>query len=210
MTNELPLIDLFLIIFIGMGPVKVLLIYMAATQGAEPSLQKKVAAKCVQTAAIVAILLLLTGALLMRVLHFSRGALAVAGGIILLVLALSMVLSRAEKAEPGPVPEEQLLQMAIYPMGIPLLLNPIGIVALTVFSAESTGPVQLLLLAGMVLVVAVIDYAIFLGSHGLDRYLTHERILVMEKVLGIFLAALAVQLIFGGAADVFGVVLGGH
>ncbi|MDG6256628.1 MAG: MarC family protein [Methanomicrobiaceae archaeon] len=210
MATELPLIDLFLIIFIGMGPVKVLLVYMAATKDADPSLQKKVAAKCVQTAAIVSILLLFTGALLMRILHFSRGALAVAGGIILLVLALSMVLSRGENGKQGPVPEEKLLQMAIYPMGIPLLLNPIGIVALTVFSAESTDPVQLLLLAGMVLVVAIIDYAIFLGSHGLDRYLTHERILVMEKVLGIFLAALAVQLIFGGAADVFGVVLGGH
>jgi small neutral amino acid transporter SnatA (MarC family) len=210
MAAELPLIDLFLIIFIGMGPVKVLLVYMAATKNSEPALQKRVAVTCIRTAATVAILLLLTGALLMRVLHFSRGALAVAGGIILLVLALSIVLSRAEKGEQRAVPEEQLMQMAIYPMGIPLLLNPIGIVALTVFSAESTGPVQLLILAGMVLGVAVIDYAIFLGSHGLDRYLTTERILVMEKVLGIFLAALAVQLIFGGAADVFGVVLGGQ
>jgi small neutral amino acid transporter SnatA (MarC family) len=208
MAGELPLLDLFLIIFIGMGPVKVLLVYIAATQGASPDVQQRVAAKAIQTASAVAILLLLTGALMMRILHFSRGALAVAGGIILLVLALSIVLSKSEKGEQEAVSEQQLMQMAIYPMGIPLLLNPIGIVALTVFSAESTGPTQIALLAGMVLLVAFIDYAIFLGSHRLDRHLTHERILVLEKVLGIFLAALAIQLIFGGVADVFGIVLG--
>ena len=47
----------------------------------------------------------------------------------------------------------------------------------------------------MVLLVAVIDYGIFLVSHRLDKYLTHERIMLMEKLLGILLAALAVQMV---------------
>jgi small neutral amino acid transporter SnatA (MarC family) len=91
--------------------------------------------------------------------------------------------------------------MAIYPLAIPLLLNPVGIVSLTVFSAEVQSLVQFGLLVILVLVVAAIDLGVFMISHRLDRSLTNERILVLEKLLGIFLAALAVQLIINGLVD---------
>jgi multiple antibiotic resistance protein len=205
-------IDTFLIIFIGMGPVKVLLVYLAATKDASRALQRKVAQKAILTATVVGILLLVAGALFMRILHFSQGALTVAGGLILLLLALNIVLSPAQKEEHGAAPDEAtLMSMAVYPLGIPLLLNPIGIVALTVFSAESQTLFDLLVILGMLLVVAVIDYGVFLVAHKLDKHLTHERILVLEKLLGILLAALAVQLILNGLADVGVLTLtGGH
>lgn len=205
-------IDVFLIIFIGMGPVKVLLLYIAATKDASPEVQRKVALKAVMTAVAVGIVLLLAGVVFMKLLHFSRGALTIAGGLILLLLALNIVLSPAKKEEPGAAADEAtLMSMAVYPLGIPMLLNPIGIVALTVFSAEAQTVVDLAIILGMLLVVAVIDYGVFLVSHRLDNWLTHERILVMEKLLGIMLAALAVQLILTGLADVGVITLsGGH
>ena len=153
-------IDVFLILFIGMGPVKALLVYLAATKDASPELQRKVARKAILTATVVGILLLVAGAVFMKILHFSQGALTVAGGLILLLLALNIVLSPAKKEEHGAAPDEAaLMSMAIYPLGIPLLLNPIGIVALTVFSAESQTLVDLAVLLGMLLVVAVLDLA---------------------------------------------------
>ena len=205
-------IDVFLIIFIGMGPVKVLPLYIAATKDASPELQRKVARKAIMTAVVVGIVLLVAGVVFMKLLHFSRGALTIAGGLILLILALNIVLSPAQKEDHDAAPDEAtLMSMAVYPLGIPMLLNPIGIVALTVFSAEAQTVVDLAVLLGMLLVVAVIDYGTFLASHRLDNWLTHERILVMEKVLGILLAALAVQLILNGLADVGVITLsGGH
>ena len=205
-------LDVFLIIFIGMGPVKVLLLYIAATKDASPELQRKVARKAIMTAVVVGIVLLVAGVVFMRLLHFSRGALTIAGGLILLILALNIVLSPAQKEDHDAAPDEAtLMSMAVYPLGIPMLLNPIGIVALTVFSAEAQTAVDLAVLLGMLVVVAVIDYGAFLASHRLDNWLTHERILVMEKVLGILLAALAVQLILAGLADVGVITLsGGH
>jgi multiple antibiotic resistance protein len=195
-----------------MGPVKALLAYLALTKDASPDLQRKVARKAILTATVVGILLLVAGAIFMKILHFSQGALTVAGGLILLILALNLVLSPAKKEEPGAAPDEAaLMSAAIYPLGIPLLLNPIGIVALTVFSAESQTLIDLAVLLGMLLVVAVLDLGIFSIAHRLDRFLTHERILVLEKLLGILLAALAVQLILAGLADVGVVTLsGGH
>ena len=84
-----------------------------------------------------------------------------------------------------------------------------GIVALTVFSAEAQTIVDLGVILGMLLVVAIIDYGVFLVSHRLDNWLTHERILVMEKLLGIMLAALAVLVASALAAIVVRRV-GGH
>ncbi|HSR31520.1 MAG TPA: MarC family protein [Anaerolineae bacterium] len=205
-------LDVFLIIFIGMGPVKVLLLYIAATKEASAELQRKVALKTIATATTVGIVLLVAGVVFMRLLHFSRGALTVAGGLILLILALNIVLSPAQKEDHEAAPDEAtLMSMAVYPLGIPMLLNPIGIVALTVFSAEAQKVIDLAVILGMLLVVAVIDLGVFLVSHRLDNWLTHERVLVMEKVLGIMLAALAVQLILAGLADVGVLTLsGGH
>ena len=137
-------IDIFLIIFIGMGPVKVLLLYIAATKDASPELQRKVARKAVMTATIVGIVLLLAGVVFMRLLHFSRGALTIAGGIILLLLALGIVLSPAKKEDHETAPDEgTLMSMAVYPLGIPMLLNPIGIVALTAHEGVQRLPVGL-------------------------------------------------------------------
>ena len=127
------LAEAFITVFIGMGPVKVLLVYIAATMEADKGLQRRVAQKTVVTATVVALLLLVAGVLFMKILHFTTGALNIAGGLILLLLALNMVLSPAEKQEHGAAPdEEKLMSMAIYPMGMPLLLNPVGIVSLTV------------------------------------------------------------------------------
>jgi multiple antibiotic resistance protein len=128
----------------------------------------------------------------------------------LLILALTIVLSPAEKPEPdAPLDKEAVLSKAIYPLGIPLLLNPVGIVGLTVFSAETQSLLQVGAIAVMVLLVAAIDFGIFMVSHRLDKYLTHERILVLEKLLGILLAALAVQMILNGLAELGVITMGG-
>ena len=201
MENPAQLIDIFLIIFIGMGPIKALLVYIGLTKDADRTLQRQVAQKAVITATVVALLLLVAGAFFMRILHFTTSALTIAGGLILLILALTIVLSPAKKEEVDATPDKgALLSKAIYPLGIPLLLNPVGIVALTVFSAETGSLLQIGAIAVMVLLVAVIDFGIFMVSHRLDKYL-----------LGILLAALAVQMVLNGLAQL-GIISmsGGH
>ena len=93
------------------------------------------------------------------------------------------------------------MSMAIYPLAIPLLLNPVGIVTLTVFFAESQGLLQIGALIIMVLIVGAIDFGVFLISHRLYKNVSAERIMVTEKLLGIFLAALAVQLMVNGLEE---------
>jgi multiple antibiotic resistance protein len=85
-------IDTFLLLLIGIGPKIALVPFLEATAAMPEAVKRRVLRKMLTTAAIVAVLLLVLGGLLTRLLHFSPGALGVASGIILLVIAVAMVL----------------------------------------------------------------------------------------------------------------------
>ena len=85
------LAEAFITIFIGMGPVKVLLIYIAETKELDKETKRAMATRIVLVAGGVGVGLFILGALLQQILHFSIGALNIIGGLILLLLALNMV-----------------------------------------------------------------------------------------------------------------------
>src|SRR5499433_1018393 len=86
-------IDTFLLLLIGIGPKIALVPFLEATGDMAEATKRRVLRKMLTTAAIVAALLLILGGLLTRLLHFSPGALGVASGIILLLIAATMALS---------------------------------------------------------------------------------------------------------------------
>src|SRR5262245_15292828 len=83
--------DIFLLLLIGMGPKIALVPFLHSTHGMTPEMQKKIADRMVRTAIGTALLLILFGWFLMRLLHFSPGAADIAGGIVLLILAVRML-----------------------------------------------------------------------------------------------------------------------
>ena len=85
--------DLFLLFLIGMGPKIALVPFLDLTKGMDAETQKMIANRMVRTAVSTAILLAALGWFLMRLLHFTPGAANVAGGIVLLLLALHMLIS---------------------------------------------------------------------------------------------------------------------
>ncbi len=85
------LAEAFITVFIGMGPVKVLLVYIASTKDLDKGTRRKMARRIVIVAGSVAVGLFVVGAFLQQILHFSIGALNIIGGLILLLLALKMV-----------------------------------------------------------------------------------------------------------------------
>ncbi len=84
-------IDTFLLLLIGIGPKIALVPFLDMTTGMSQATKRRVLRKMLATAATVAALLLVLGGLLTRLLHFSPGALGIASGIILLIIAVTMV-----------------------------------------------------------------------------------------------------------------------
>ena len=199
-TFSLP--EAFITLFIGMGPIKVLLIYIAKTQGMDKAIKRKMAQRIALVAAGVAIGLFIAGAIIQQVLHFSIGALNIIGGIILLLLAINMVISSKQKANASETAEEDPLSMAISPLAIPLTLNPVGIVTLVVASSEVTDMPSSIAVVVMIVIIAAIDFVVLLGSDFVARYLSEAMVSLLEVLLGIFLGAMAIQLILNGLADV--------
>ena len=206
------LVEAFITIFIGMGPIKVLLVYIAMTRSMETGTRKKVASRIVIVAGSVGVGLFIIGAAMQSILHFSIGALNIIGGLILLLLALKMVMGSGGGAAHGDMSEEDAMSVATSPLAIPLTLNPVGIVTLVVASSEVKDLPSSIAIVVMIAIVMVINYAVLLGSDKIAPYLSTAVVQLLEVVLGIFLGALAIQLALNGLADlgIITMTTGGH
>jgi multiple antibiotic resistance protein len=222
-------IDTFLLLLIGIGPKIALVPFLEMTAGMTESTKRRVQRKMLTTAALVAALLLILGGLLTRLLHFSPGALGVASGIILLIIAASMVLGQGNGPDGGnggahggaahagsahggghQIIGRDPMQVAVFPLAVPYLLNPAGIVVLVTLSAEASSLAVFGVAVGVLVVVLVLDVVVFRWATAVSGKLNASRMLVTEKVFGFLLAALGVQLVLNGLADVGAIHLTGH
>jgi multiple antibiotic resistance protein len=207
-------IDTFLLLLIGIGPKIALVPFLEMTAGMTESTKRRVLRKMLVTAALVAALLLILGGVLTRLLHFSPGALGVASGIILLIIAANMVLSQGNGDGGGNGGHQIIgrdpMQVAVFPLAVPYLLNPAGIVVLVTLSAEASSLAVFGVAVGVLVVVLALDVVVFRWAAAVSSKLDPSRMLVTEKVFGFLLAALGVQLVLNGLADVGAIHLTGH
>jgi multiple antibiotic resistance protein len=194
----------FLVLLIGIGPKLALLPYLQLTAPLNSDMRQRVRRTMLQTAGGAAIALIVLGELLRVLLHFTVGSLSIAGGVILLVLAVGMVLGRADNDI--HIQGKNPIQLAHVPLAVPYLLNPVGIVGLVTISAEAESINTLFMALAMLGVVLVIDWAVFRWAHKITARLNEDRMLVTEKVFGFLIGAIAVQLVLDGLAssDVIG------
>ncbi len=205
------IIDTFLLLLIGIGPKIALVPFLEATEQMPEATKRRVLRKMLTTAAIVAVLLLILGGVLTRLLHFSPGALGVASGIILLIIAVTMVLGQHDENDGAhPVKDKDPMQVAVFPLAVPYLLNPAGIVVLVTGSAEAASVAVVAVVVGILIVVLALDVAVFRWAVKISSHLDPSRMLVTEKVFGFLLAALGVQLALNGLSDVGVIHLTGH
>ena len=144
-------------------------------------------------------------------MHFSPGALSVAGGIVLLVIAIAMVLGTGgidTRDRSGD--DEDPMRLAMFPLAIPYLLNPAGIVVLVTQSGKSSNIATFGVVAILVASVLVLDLLVFGLATRYAEHLDEDRLLIAEKVFGFLLAALAVQLILNGLSATGVIHLTGH
>ena len=208
--NAAFVIDTFLLLLIGIGPKIALVPFLEMTRGMPAATKRRVLRKMLITAAAAAVVLLVLGGLLTRLLHFSPGALGVASGIILLIIAVTMVLGRDENGDGHPAPGTDPEQVAVFPLAIPYLLNPAGIVVLVTASAEAGSLAVSAVVVGLLVLVLALDVGVFRWAVGVSSHLNASRMLVTEKIFGFLLAALAVQLGLNGLSDVGVIHLTGH
>jgi multiple antibiotic resistance protein len=149
------------------------------------------------TATTVAVLLMVLGELLRTLLHFTIGSLSIAGGVILLVLAVWIVLSPPDgssRSTAGKGPDAA----GPVPSGRAIPAQPGGIVSLMTISAEAKSLSVFAVESSILMFVLLIDVAVFRWANRVSEKINEGRMLVTEKVFGLLIAAIAVQLILDG------------
>ena len=146
-------------------------------------------------------MLMVLGEVLRALLHFTIGSLSIAGGLILLVLAVWMVLGPPTSSGHDTAGKDPM-QLALFPLAVPYLLNPVGIVGLMTISAEAKSFSVFAVELGILVVVLLLDVVVFRWANRVSAKLDENRMLVTEKVFGFLIAAIAVQLVLDGLVSV--------
>jgi small neutral amino acid transporter SnatA (MarC family) len=102
------------------------------------------------------------------------------------------------------------LELAVFPLAVPYLLNPAGIVVLVTVSAEAGTVAVAAVGLAVLVVVSALDYVVFRWANRISGQLKPSLMLVTEKIFGFLLAALAVQLALDRLAKVGAISLAGH
>jgi multiple antibiotic resistance protein len=192
--------NILMIFFATIGPIKAAVVYASLTSGTEPAFRRSVAIKTVATATFVCLLFVVAGEFLLQVFHVSLPALKIAGGLILMLVAINMVMgdgsSPADPDGPGPSTD-----IAVFPLAIPMMATPQGIVLITTFAATTTNVSESLTLSGLILGIMAFNLVFLLAADKIIAGIGPSILQVITRILGLLLLGLAVQMMMWGLVD---------
>lgn len=134
-------------------------------------------------------------------LGISLGAFRIAGGVLLFLLAVDML--RAQRSRTRSSPEEeaegqQKSDVSIFPLTIPMLAGPGASSTVMVLVSRATSLAQKAIVLGAIALTALSVYVILSSANFIERRLGHTGMNVIERVMGLILAATAVQFVVDG------------
>lgn len=179
----------------GLAPVFV------ALMGDHPNEDaRRVAGKAVFVAGITLVFFAAAGGPLLDYLGVTLDALRVAGGVLLFGIAWNMALGQRKRQTPEEAAEaHDREELSVFPLAIPLIAGPGAFASVLVLTTEADGRIAYSgILLGALLVVLLLSYVSLRVAVRLTEALGKTGINVVTRVLGIVLAALAVQLIADG------------
>jgi multiple antibiotic resistance protein len=147
------------------------------------------------------------GEWLLRTLSISMPAFRIAGGLLLLWIAFEMVFERHAERQSRTAEEavdDNIHHIAAFPLAVPLMAGP-GAITATVLLADQAGadPVKLLFLVAVIVLVMALCLIVFLAAATFRRALGTTGNIVVSRLLGMILAALAVQFMVDGIVQIW-------
>jgi multiple antibiotic resistance protein len=201
-------ISAFVTVFVVVDPIAMAPTFLAVTDGMPQDARKSVALRASIIAGIILIGTALVGDRLLMLFGISLPAFRIAGGLLLFWIAAEMVFgvrSRHEGETVEQAMEERVRNIAAFPLAIPLLAGP-GAIAATVLLAGRASDNWLLLgaLIAVEALVAVSCLVTFVLAERISGFLGVTGNIVLSRLLGVLLAALAVQYVVDGIRAVIG------
>lgn len=198
----------FVTLVVVVDPIGIAPAFLAVTQGIPDAARRGVGLRAALIAALILAGTALIGNWLLARLGIGLAAFRISGGILLFVIAFEMVLGvrparEARQAEQAI--EEHVRNIAAFPLAIPLIAGPGAITATLLLAGQTADdPVLLTALIGIIIVVAAACALCFLFAGRVAGILGITGNVVLSRLLGVVLAALAVQFVIDGSRAAFG------
>ncbi|QEX16592.1 hypothetical protein FRZ44_18870 [Hypericibacter terrae] len=193
---------IFMMLFLMLGPLKILVPFVNMTKGADAAFRRRLATRAILLSAAALVVAGSLGRSFIENFNISVPVLALTGGIILFLVALQTVLQQTSGAPRLPQGEpQQGLHLAFSPLAFPTIVTPYGIAAVIVFAALLQDYDAKLMLAGAVLLILVLDWLAMLFAETVLKW-AGPALLLFAVVLGVTQIALGLQVIMHSLATI--------
>lgn len=183
-------------------PVGVAPLFLALTPNLTPQQRLPIMRRAVIVAGIILLAFAALGRNLLQALGISQPAFSIAGGILLMLVAIDMLFARTSRARETPEEEragQASTDVSVFPLAIPILSGPGAIATVVLYMSQAgTDVLKIVSVLGALLIALVASYVSMRLSMVLLRVLGQTGVFVVGRVLGILLAALAVQFVLNG------------
>ena len=194
-------------LFVVIDPIGLVPIFIAITQKEPQFSRQRIAFLGVGISTIILLAFLVMGQPLLEALEISLPAFRTAGGILLLIVGLQMVLQESGGHEASTDPASSV-DLAVFPLATPLIAGPGGIMSVVLLTDNRKfGLVDQTVTALALLTVLLITYIALLAADWIQKKLGRTGVNVITRILGVLLAALAMETILAGIAGYFGASL---
>lgn len=201
MTETAALITAFSTLFLIIDPPGLVPLFIALTQGLTPARKRIIALRATLVAGTLLALFLFLGEAVLGFVGISISAFRIAGGVLLFLTALDMLFERRQERR-GRTAEGEAADddhdPSVFPLALPLITGPGAITTVILFSGQAHGAADYAAIGAVVLANLALVLLAFLAAPFIERILGATGINVITRVLGMLLAALAVQFILDG------------
>lgn len=182
------------LIFVVMDPIGNVPMFLSTLRQVDPARRERILVRELLIALVVLLVFLFAGGFLLRLLHISQPSLSISGGVVLFLIALRMIFPTAEPHEPRGDADP-----FIVPLAVPYLAGPSAVATVILLSTREPHrwPEWLLAVCAAWLASAVILY----NSAALSRVLGERGLIAVERLFGLLLTAVAVQMTLNGIRE---------
>jgi multiple antibiotic resistance protein len=202
------LISALVTLVVVVDPIGLVPAFIAVTHELPPRAQRNVALRAALIAAAILAGSALIGDWLLHTLSITLPAFRIAGGLLLFSIASEMVFGvritrQSQQAEEAV--DEHVRNVAAFPLAIPLMAGPAAITATVLLAGRADGqPARLAMLLGVIVLVMAVCLAVFALAAPIARLMGTTGNVVASRLLGVLLAALAVQFVIDGVRAALG------
>ena len=196
----------FTSIVILVDPIAVVPTYLVITQGQSRAQRQLTATRACIAATILLVAFAALGSSIFGLFGITMPAFRIAGGLILWLVAMDMLHGTRTTQEGSPEISEATVKddVAITPLAMPMLAGPGAISTVMVLSGQARTTTQTIIVYASILLALLLAWVTLRAAEGLVRRIGQTGIRVMTRIMGLLLAAIAVQFVITGVREALG------